>query len=216
MRILAFTDIHGAYDKAQNVLQQEHPFDGIIIGGDLTTIGTLQEAENALYEFQTFGKPLFVVAGNMDPPEFDELFDRLGVLVSGKGKMMGDVGIFGVSGSPVTPMKTPYEISEDEIRKRAERGWKDVERAHVKIFVPHAPPRGTKVDKIFIGKHVGSTALREIVEKYQPDVLVCGHIHEARGMDRIGKTQIVNCGPAGRGYYAVIEIGKDVNVELKG
>ncbi|HWP82470.1 MAG TPA: metallophosphoesterase [Bacteroidota bacterium] len=216
MKLLAFTDIHGSYEKTESIIRHEASFDGIIIAGDLTTIGSAAEAEQALHRFQSFGKPLFVVSGNMDPPELDEVFDRMGLLVSGKGAMLGDVGIFGVSGSPVTPMKTPYEISEEEIRKRAEKGWREVENALVKIFVPHAPPHGTTVDKIFIGKHVGSVALREFVEKYQPDVLVCGHIHEARGKDLIGKTLIVNCGPAGKGYYAVIEVGKEVKVELKG
>ncbi len=216
MRFLAFTDIHGAYKKTEEIIEREHPFDAIIIGGDLTTVGTPKEAEEAIKRFQSHDKPLFVVSGNMDPPELDELFDKLGVLVSGKGRMIGDVGIFGVSGSPITPMSTPYEISEAEIGKRAEAGWKEVEKARVKIFVPHAPPNGTKVDKIFIGKHVGSIAVREFIEKRQPDVVICGHIHEARGADEIGNTQIVNCGPAGKGYYAVIEIGETARVELKG
>lgn len=216
MRLLAFTDIHGAYRKTLELIAREAPFDGIIIGGDLTTAGTPQEAEEALRLFRSHHKPLFVVAGNMDPPELEGVFEQSGVLVSGKGKMIEDVGIFGVSGAPFTPMNTPYEISEEAIRSRADAGWKDVAKARVKIFVPHAPPNGTKVDKIFTGKHVGSVAVREFVEARQPEVVVCGHIHEARGMDRIGTTQVVNCGPAGRGYYAVIEIGNDVRIELRG
>jgi putative phosphoesterase len=216
MRLLAFSDIHGAYGKTTEFIEQEKPFDGIIIAGDLTTAGTAREAEGALRQFEVYGKPLFVVAGNMDPPELDDLFDRLNVLVSGKGKLVNDVGIFGISGAPFTPMSTPYEISEEEIRKRAEQGWGDVANARVKIFVPHAPPNGTKVDRLRYGKHVGSTAVREFIEAHQPDVVVCGHIHEARGVDRVGKTQIVNCGPAGKGYYAILEIGETVTIELKG
>ena len=42
------------------------------------------------------------------------------------------------------------------------------------------------------------------------------HIHEARGVDQIGNTKIVNCGPARSGYYAVAEVNDaDVQIELK-
>jgi Icc-related predicted phosphoesterase len=129
---------------------------------------------------------------------------------------LGDAGLFGVSGSPFTPMHTPYEIPEDEIARRAEEGWKNVAASRWKIFIPHAPPRDTKVDRIALGKHVGSTAVRSFIEQHQPDIVVCGHIHEARGIDTIGRTQIVNCGPAGRGYYAVIHLGEQVSIEVRG
>jgi len=50
-----------------------------------------------------------------------------------------------------------------------------------------------------------STAVREFIEKYQPDIVVCGHIHESRAVDSIGKTRIVNVGMAEKGYFAIIE-----------
>jgi Icc-related predicted phosphoesterase len=54
------------------------------------------------------------------------------------------------------------------------------------------------------------------IELHQPDVVVCGHVHEARGVDTIGKTQVVNCGQAGKGYYAVINLDDKISVEVKG
>lgn len=215
MRILAFSDIHGSYKKANDILSKESGYDTIIIAGDLTTVGSPKEAEEAIKLFQSHSKPIYVVAGNMDLPELDETFDKLGVSINSKGVMRDDVGFFGVSASPFTPMNTPYEISEDEIMRRGEAGWKDVATARWKIFVPHAPPRGTKLDKIMIGMHVGSTAVRTFIEQHQPDLVICGHIHEARGLDVIGKAKIVNCGPAGKGYYVVIDIGTELKVELR-
>lgn len=216
MRILAFTDIHGSYNRVEEILAKESSFDAIVIGGDLTTHGTTREAEEAVRQFSKFAKPLLVVSGNMDPPALDGTLNNLGVCINAKGIVLDDVGFFGVSGSPFTPMHTPYEISEEEIKKRAEAGWQDVQAARWKIFVPHAPPRDTKLDKIFLGKHVGSTAVRELIEQHQPDVVLCGHIHEARGVDTLAKTKMVNCGPAGKGYYAIIEIGNTVTVQLGG
>jgi len=216
MRIIAFTDVHGSYDRLEEILRTESSFDAVIIGGDLTTHGTIDEAGSAIQRFQKFGKPVLAVAGNMDLPSFDSAYETLGVNINAKGVLVGDTGFFGVAGSSFTPMNTPYEISETEITRRATQGWRDVEPARWKIFVPHAPPKGTALDRILIGKHVGSAAVREFVDLHKPDVLVCGHIHESRGIDALGKTQMVNCGAAARGYYAVIEIADAVNIRLCG
>jgi Icc-related predicted phosphoesterase len=45
-------------------------------------------------------------------------------------------------------------------------------------------------------------------------VVLCGHIHEARGEDRIGRSQIVNPGPVSAGHYAMVEIGEQASVRL--
>lgn len=216
MRILAFTDIHSSYDRVVEILSRETGFDAVIVGGDLTTHGTVSEATNAIRRFQQYGKPLFVVAGNMDLPSFDQVYESLGVNINAKGATLGEAGFFGIAGSPFTPMHTPYEISEEEIKRRAEAGWRDVRALRWKVFVPHAPPLDTNLDKIVLGKHVGSLATRTFVEEKQPDVLICGHIHESRGLDVLGKTRMVNCGAASHGFYASIELGETTAIELRG
>ena len=48
------------------------------------------------------------------------------------------------------------------------------------------------------GLHAGSTAVRDFIEKYQPEHFFCGHIHEAEGAAiRMGKTRARNVGKAG-------------------
>ncbi len=218
MRILAFTDIHGAYTKVEEVLGKEQA-DVVIIGGDLTTVGSVKEAEGALQRFQAINKNLLCVAGNMDLPTHDDLFVRMGMSINGRGRMIGDarqlVGFFGVSGGPKSPLHTPYEISEDEIARRAHAGYSEVKNSKLKVFVPHMPPFGTKVDIVHSGIHVGSVAVRNFIEDHKPDVVICGHIHEARGQDTIEKTLIVNCGPAGRGCCAVVDINEKVVITLR-
>lgn len=214
MRILAFTDIHGAYSRVEEVLGKEQA-DVVIIGGDLTTVGSVREAQDALNRFQAVNKNLLCVAGNMDLPAHDDLFVRMGISINGHGKVIGDVGFFGVSGGPKSPLHTPYEISEEEIAKRSHGGFAEVKNSRVKVFVPHMPPFGTRLDIIHSGIHVGSAAVRDFIEEHKPDVVICGHIHEARGEDKIENSVIVNCGPAGRGYYAVIDLGEKLTVTLK-
>ena len=213
MKILAISDIHGDMEKAGQIIAREFPFDVIVVAGDLTTYGTTRDAEDALQQLLSYKKPVFAVAGNMDPPELENTFDVLGVSINGKGVIVDEVGVFGVSASPYSPLNTPYEISEEEILQRAEAGWQDVRTARWKIFVPHAPPLDTAADKLVSGKHVGSKSVRKFIQHRQPHVTICGHIHEARCQDRIGSTQIINCGPAGSGYYGMLTISSEVVVE---
>jgi Icc-related predicted phosphoesterase len=68
---------------------------------------------------------------------------------------------------------------------------------------------------VWSGENVGSTALRAFIERTQPAVVFCGHIHEGRGVEQIGRTTVVNCGPAAAAMYAVAEFGSAVQVELR-
>src|SRR5512139_853480 len=171
MKILAFTDIHGAIDRVDGILKAELDFSAVILGGDITTNGTVKLAEDSICRVQRFGKPVFAVAGNMDRPECDAAFEELGVGINGRGVLLDQVGVFGVSASPLTPLHTPYEISEEEIALRAHAGWKDIQAARTTIFVPHTPPAHTKVDRLWSGGHAGSAAVRKFIEQHQPTVV---------------------------------------------
>src|SRR5512135_2557090 len=82
MRIIAFTDIHGALDRVEGILGDEENFDVIVVGGDLTTFGTEPQGEEAVLRLLAFDRPLLVVAGNMDPVPLEQTFVRLGVSVN--------------------------------------------------------------------------------------------------------------------------------------
>jgi Icc-related predicted phosphoesterase len=152
----------------------------------------------------------------MDPVLLEETFEALGVSINGRGVLIDEIGLFGVSAAPLSILKTPHEIPEEEIRHRAEMGWKDVRHARTTVFVPHAPPFNTSVDRTYAGKNVGSKAVREFIEERQPGITICGHIHESWGQDRIGSTVIVNCGQAGKGRYALVDIGDEIRIENRG
>jgi uncharacterized protein len=212
MKIIALTDIHGAYKRAKEILDR-YPSDVVVIGGDLTTAGSVKEAEEALRLFRTVPKRLLCVSGNMDLPQHDEMMAREGVSLNARGVKVDGIGFFGVSGAPVSQMHTPYEISEEEIARRIESGFSEVQDCRVKVFVPHAPPYGTRVDIIHAGFHVGSTAVRDFIESSSPDVVICGHIHEGRGQDLLEGSRIVNCGAAANGYFAIIDIGEIITIK---
>ena len=66
------------------------------------------------------------------------------------------------------------------------------------MLICHAPPYGTALDRVRAGLHAGSTAVRDFIDKYQPDYFFCGHIHEAEGVEiAMGRTRARNVGKSG-------------------
>jgi Icc-related predicted phosphoesterase len=196
MRIAYPVDVHGSYEAVPEALARIGEVDLLLIGGDITMAGTPDEAERAIESWRPLAPRLLAVAGNMDSAAIDARLVELGVALDGRGVAFGDVGVFGVSAAPRSPLHTPYELPDDEFERRIERGFEAVAGSRLTIFCPHAPPAGTACDRLASGEHVGSAAVRAFVEREQPDAVLCGHIHEARGVDSIGRSQVVNPGPA--------------------
>ena len=214
MRILYVVDVHDRFDAVPRALAEIGPVDALVVGGDITTFGTPDDAERAIESWRALAPRLLAVAGNMDSPAIDARLVELGVSIDGRGGVVDDVGIAGVSAAPHSPLHTPHEIPDEELGRRAAAGLAEIERCRIRILCPHAPPQGTACDRLRSGAHVGSAALRALVEKKQPDLVLCGHIHESRGEDAIGASRIVNPGPVASGHYAVLEIADTLQVRL--
>lgn len=208
MKIIAMGDIHeraGGF----NILEKEiSSADLVIITGDLTQFGDVGKAGLVLEAVKGVNPNILAQVGNLDNLEIDSYLTREGINIHSKGRVVEGVGILGCGGSGSTPFHTPVEFSEDELKAFLENGYRDVNDAPVKILICHAPPVNTKVDMIKSGAHVGSKAVREFIEKYQPDLCITGHIHEASGEDIIGKTRVINPGPFFEGGYVVINVEK--------
>jgi len=216
MRIVAITDIHGNAKmsvKLAELLADEKP-DVLLIAGDVTHFSGAETAGKVLQPLLETGAPVLAVHGNCDGRDVPELLDELGIWVHDRRRELNGVGFVGVGGSNITPFNTIWELSEDEIREILLRNYRPGD-----IILSHVPPKDTKADRVRFGLHVGSSALREFIEENRPPLVVTGHIHEARSVDQVGETVIVNPGPLFRGYYAVVEFDegkKNVkNVELE-
>jgi Icc-related predicted phosphoesterase len=214
MNIAYFVDIHDRFGAVPRAVAQIGPVDLLIIGGDITTMGTPDDAVAAIGRWRPLAPHLLALAGNMDSPAIDARLAELGVALDSRGVSFGDVGVFGVSAAPRSPLHTPYELSHEELMRRTAKGFAAVKDCRVTIFCPHAPPRGTACDRLRSGEHVGSAVLRAFIEREQPDLVLCGHIHESRGLDAIGRTQIVNPGPTAAGHYALVAVNNEVTIQL--
>lgn len=98
---------------------------------------------------------------------------------------------------------------------QADEVWSCGSEWQIHVVLSHVPPRDCKLDRTFLGRHVGSQALRRFIDRVQPDLVVCGHIHEGRGLDRIGRTWILNCGSAAGGSYGLMEITSELRIEIR-
>lgn len=187
--------------------------DVVVICGDITHFGGYAEAMVVLERFKGV-KRLLAVPGNCDNLDVNDALVDLDIDLHARGRVIGDVGFFGVGGSNDTPFNTPQEYSEDVLWDFLVKGYEQVRCAKIKVMVSHPPPFGTELDRVN-AMHVGSKKVREFIETYAPDLVLCGHIHEARREDRLGKTVIVNPRQPHAGHV-VVDVGQEIKVEFFG
>jgi uncharacterized protein len=171
------------------------------------------------------GIRVFVCPGNDDQLEVDHVVANAKTVELGEGRVI-DINGFQLASSGWanrTPWDTYREEDEDALLERFERMIADVttDPEHT-IFSLHCPPYNTGLDEApqltadmslkDAGRAtvpVGSTAVRTVIERYQPALALHGHIHEARGTHRLGKTLCINPGSSyeqGQLLGAVIDI----------
>jgi Icc-related predicted phosphoesterase len=214
MRLLGITDLHDNRAALERILAHAGPVDLILLGGDLTDFGQSKDAEQIVRRAQQSGAQVLAVAGNCDSAAIERRLVELGVSLFRQGVVLHGVGLQGLSAMP--PWRGDmYQFTENELAQALEAGYQQIAGAGQHVVLSHPPPHATHVDRTFHGQNVGSTALREFIERVQPVLVLCGHIHEGRGTESIGRTLVVNCGAASAGSYALVEIGTTLAVELR-
>jgi len=214
--LLTLGDMHGHVEWSRPLHAAVEEVDLIVVTGDLTTFGTPEDAGAILDDLESRCGGVLAIAGNCDSVAIIEHLEERGISLHAQGVIIEEhVGICGVSGSNATPAGTPLEYSEEELADILARGWLDIADSDVRIIVHHAPPHGTSCDLTRSGQHVGVMGLRSFCEQHRPDLVVCGHIHEARSIDAIGPTTVVNGGMASEGHGTLVRIRDgELQVEL--
>jgi Icc-related predicted phosphoesterase len=206
MKILAISDPHGDYSKIRKIIEKVGDFDLAVIVGDLTNFGP-DEKVNELMEL--FERPVFAIPGNCDQKSILKALDvSKAVNLHEKTEQIGNIRFIGLGGSNPTPFNTPFELSEEEIENALEGMVCSAENTGdcgIIVLLTHAPPHGVR-DELPFG-HVGSKAIQKFLDRV--DLIVCGHIHEAKGTETVGKTVVVNPGEASKGSCALITIEEE-------
>jgi len=216
LRVLAVSDFHGSFEASRQVsFKAKNPkIDVVVISGDITHFGSVQNARELLLPLVKLQLPVFFVPGNCDPPTLAEINLKNVRCIHGSCETYDNVMFAGVGGGPLSPFNTPFEMTEDEITKVLNQGLKQCQPKPWLILVSHTPPKNTKLDAAFSGEHVGSSSVKQYIEDKQPSIVFCGHIHEARGIDSIGNTVIVNPGSARHSQCAVANLNEEIEVHL--
>jgi Icc-related predicted phosphoesterase len=157
------------------------------------------------------GTRAYVIPGNDDPWEVDAVL-ATGSSVVACDETVEEVGphelaSFGYSNR--TPWHTPRELDEDEIYTRLKRLVDQLEEPGRAILNIHVPPYESSLDTAFEVDEdlryvmkggrphevpTGSPAVRQIIEETQPLLSLHGHIHESKGVTKIGRTVAINPG----------------------
>src|SRR5215470_10076897 len=190
--------------------------DVAILTGDITNFGEPPDAFQVVDAVRAHCSTVWAVTGNLDMAWVIDAFRDAGISLHGEGRRLGDLGVFGCGGSNVTPMDTPTELEEHELADVLARAHATVADAPQRLMICHTPPYDTRLDRLVNGTPVGSPAVRRFIETMRPDVAVVGHIHEGRGVDRVGETLVLNAGALRDGGYVVVEHdGHVLSAELR-
>lgn len=191
MKILAVGDIHGDSKLARRLAERaaEEAVDWVVLCGDLTLAET--KLDYILGPFVNRKLKVAFVPGNHESAATaDFLAQKYGV-VNLHGAYHRDlhVGFFGCGGGITGPV---HKLHEDDIFYALGKAHKGVKYSRKRIMVTHVHPEGSLMER-FSSFVEGSSGVRKAIDELKPDLVLCGHVHEARGIEEmIGSTKVVN------------------------
>lgn len=157
------------------------------------------------------GVRCFVSPGNDDEFEVDDAVRKAEAVELGEGRLIDIEGFTMISSgwSNPTPWNTHREEPEEKLAERIEAMAAQIPDMSRAIFNLHCPPYRSGLDeapaidadlKLLHGgralRPVGSKAVRDAIDRYQPMLSLHGHIHESKGAVTLGKTLSINPGSA--------------------
>lgn len=188
MRLVAASDIHGDYVMtrrfAMAVLDLEAS--AIIIAGDIGP-----NTKKVLSYLSQLEMPIYTVLGNDDFSMDVYILEDISYALNIDGECIdiGPVEIIGLSGNPGSGLASPDEKKiEATLQKAFTKASKPV------ILVSHLPPyRVLDLATRHKVEHIGSKAVRKIIEQYKPILCVCGHVHKDGGKRALLRnTEVIN------------------------
>lgn len=192
MNLLIFSDIHNDWKTLARLLETEADY--YIAAGDQVTWAKGYDQCGEILSRR--GDRVYVLPGNHESAnDVAGMCARYGLHnLHERYIEVGRYRLAGLGYSNPTPFNTPGEYSEPQLAARLDR----FAQLSPLVLVCHCPPRDTALDRVGEGIHAGSTAVRDFLNRTQPDYFFCGHIHEAAGTAiEIGRTRAVNVGKKG-------------------
>lgn len=202
---IAFGDIHESTGVLGSIPGLGRA-DGVILTGDLTNRGSRESADRVIDAVAAINPRILALPGNMDTDAVEARLRERGMDLHLRVRELAPgLGLMGVGYSTPTPFGTPGEVPEATLV-----GWLDATHALASSFdtlvvAVHEPPHGSKADMLGNGEHVGSPGVRAFIERVRPALVLTGHIHESRAVDRVGESLVINPGMLAGGGFVRIE-----------
>jgi Icc-related predicted phosphoesterase len=185
--------------------------------GKLASKRLREWAEEGERRLGPLGVKCYVTGGNDDRADILSALAEGGwastVWCEGRAVSIDDEHIMVSCGySNPTPWHTPREVAEDNLARLLDAAVAPVGDFTNAIFNFHPPPHASTLDACplldesvepprpvvrggqIVYTDAGSTAVRASIERHQPLLGLHGHIHEARGVMKIGRCTCVNPG----------------------
>ena len=227
MKFLLLVDIEGYTPEFGANFFRNIEF--VVIAGDIS-IGAKNVSRNAKF-FQRIREtipskiPIYYVIGNREyeslasdfegiPVNFIPIHNKVFTHSLSNGSNVHLVGF----GGALPGIFNNFVKTEDEFAEALEPLFIETQTKaadnEIVILVVHNPPYSEKLDLVFTGEHIGSHSIRKAIEKYKPDLCVCGHVHESQGIETIGTTKCVNPGASKQGNAAILSMETDLDIEI--
>jgi Icc-related predicted phosphoesterase len=156
------------------------------------------------------GITCYVCPGNDDVFEIDQVIAQSKTVKLAEGKVIWldeYHEMISTGWSNPTPWDTHREEDDEKLLQRIEAMIAQLRNVSNAVFNLHAPPYGSGLDEApeltkdmrlaYAGRSmvpVGSKAVLQVIEKYQPLLSLHGHIHEGKGTRKYRRTLCINAG----------------------
>lgn len=214
MKFLVISDLHAqndVLDKMDGLFSQA---DGVFFAGDFAKGFKPETGQETLQKLCSKHEVIFAVLGNCDNEQFLQDIEDQDISVQKALVFHEGLAIAGSGGAEIFTKETEYERTQEDMQTDFEivdnaisqsgdsSLWKNM------ILISHNPPKGTVCDKVNESLHVGSSIFTDYIIKNKPLAVICGHVHEACGTEKIGETVVINPGALQEGSYAWLTIDK--------
>lgn len=215
MKLLILSDLHANNEMTDKMQPLFDKADAVLFGGDFAECFKSETGEEALKKFCSKHDTIFAVLGNCDNEDFMQDLEEQDICVEKTLVYFEGLAIAGSGGGTKFTGKTEFERTEEEILSDYEIVENSVEQTGDAslwknlILISHNPPKGEICDKVNETLHAGSQMFTDYILKNQPLAVICGHIHEGCGYEKIGNTTVINPGAMQEGNYAWLTLDKD-------
>lgn len=215
MKFLVLSDLHAntqILDKMDTLFSEA---DAVLFAGDFAECFKPETGKEALEKFCKKHDTIYAVLGNCDNEDFLVDLDEQDINVENSLVYENGIAISGAGGGTKFTGKTEFERTEEEILSDFQIVENAVEQTgdpslwKSLILISHNPPKAKVCDKVNENLNAGSQLFTDYILKNQPVAVVCGHIHEGQGVEKIGETTVINPGSMLEGCYGWLYVEKD-------